>query len=70
MLQDPLTISRGSKARFKNPKYKRDWTKIAIETIDIEYNNTIASNNEQFQKAVYLGYVNPQGIAKWQLFRE
>jgi hypothetical protein len=49
---------------------KRDCTKIATEKIDIKYDDTIASDYEQCQKAACLGYVNPQGIAKWQLFRK
>jgi hypothetical protein len=70
MLKHPLTISSSGKARFKNPNCKKNCTKIATEKIDIEYDDTIASECEQCHKAVCLGYVNPQGIAKWQLFRE
>jgi hypothetical protein len=69
MLKHPLTMLSGSKVRFKHPICKKDCTKIATETIDIEYNDTIASDYDQCQKAACLGYVNPQGIAKWQLFR-
>jgi hypothetical protein len=47
-----------------NPNCKRHSTKIAIEKIDMEYNEIIASGYEQCQKVAYLGYVNPQGIAK------
>jgi hypothetical protein len=57
-------MSGGGKARFKNPNCKRDCTKIAMEKIDIKYDDTIGSNYEQCQKAAYVGYVNPQGIAK------
>jgi hypothetical protein len=70
MHQHPLTLSSGGKAQFKNLNRKRDYTKIGMEKIDIKYDDTIASDYEQCQKAVYLRYVNPQGIAKWQLFRE
>jgi hypothetical protein len=35
-----------------------------MEKIDIEYDHTIVADYEQYQKAVYLGYVKPQGIAK------
>jgi hypothetical protein len=41
-----------------------------IEKIDIESDDTIASDYEQYQKVAYLGYVKPQGIGKWQLIRE
>jgi hypothetical protein len=41
-----------------------------MEKIDIEYDDTIASDSEQCQIAACMGYVNPQGIAKWQLFKE
>jgi hypothetical protein len=70
MLKHPLTISSGGKARFKNPNCKENYSKIATANIDIQYDDTIAFNYEQCRKAAYLGYVNPQGIAKWQLFRE
>jgi hypothetical protein len=59
MLKHPLTMSSGGKVRFKNPNYKRDCTKIAIDKIDIEYDDTIASDYEQCHKAACLGYVNP-----------
>jgi hypothetical protein len=49
---------------------KEDYTKIATKKIDIEYDDTIASNYNSYQKAACLGYVNPQGIARCQLFRE
>jgi hypothetical protein len=42
-----------------------DYTKLAREKIDIEYDDTIAFDYEQYQKVVCLGYVNPQGILKW-----
>jgi hypothetical protein len=70
MLKHSLTISSGSNLQFSNPNCKRDWTKRITEKIDIEYNNTIASDYEQCQKAASLGYVNPQGLAIWQLLRE
>jgi hypothetical protein len=57
-------MSSGGKARFKNLNYKSDYTKIATEKIDIKYDDTIASDYDQCQKAACLGYVNPQGIAK------
>jgi hypothetical protein len=59
MLKRPLTVSSGGNTRFKNPNYKRDYTKIAMTKIDIEYDNTIASDDEQYQKAADLGYMNP-----------
>jgi hypothetical protein len=31
-----------------------------MEKIDIEYDDTIASDYEEYQKAACLGYVNPQ----------
>jgi hypothetical protein len=64
MLKHYLTMSSGSKARFKNPNCKRDCTKIAMNKIDIKYDDTIVSDYKQCQKSVCLGYVNPQGIAK------
>jgi hypothetical protein len=70
MLKHPLTMSSSGKARFKNTNCKTDCTKIATEKIDIEYDDTIASDYVQCQGAACLGYVNLQGIAKWQLFRE
>jgi hypothetical protein len=70
MLKHPVAMSSGGKVRFKNPNCNRNCTKIATEKIDIDYDDTIASDDEQCQKAACLGYVNPQGIAKWQLFRE
>jgi hypothetical protein len=70
MLQHPLTISSSGKAPFKNPKCKRDCTKIATNKRDIDYDDMIASDYEQYQKVACFGYVNPQGIAKWQLFQE
>jgi hypothetical protein len=57
-------MSSKDNAQFKNPNCKWDCIKIATEKIDIEYDDTIASDYEQCQKAVCLGYVNPQGIAK------
>jgi hypothetical protein len=65
MHKHTLTMSRYSKAGFKNPNCKRDCTKMAAENLDIEYNDTIASDYEQCLKVACLGYVNPQGIAKW-----
>jgi hypothetical protein len=59
-----------ARARFNHPNCYIDYIKIAMEKIDIEYNETIAFDSEQSQKAVCVGYVNPQEIAKWQLFRE
>jgi hypothetical protein len=70
MLKHPLAMSSGGKAQLKNLNCKLDCTKITREKIDIEYDNTIVSDYEQSQKVAYVGYVNPQGIAKWQLFRE
>jgi hypothetical protein len=70
MLTDPMTMSTGGKVQFKTPNCKKSSTKIPTEKIDIEYDNTTASDYEQCQKAACLGYVNPQGIAKWQLFRK
>jgi hypothetical protein len=69
-LRHHLTISSGGKTRFSNPNCKSDCTKRVTEKIDIEYDDTIASDNKQSQNAAYLEHVNPQGIAKWQLFRE
>jgi hypothetical protein len=43
---------------------------MAMEKVDIVYDNIIASDYEQCLKPACLGYVNPQGIAKSQLFRE
>jgi hypothetical protein len=57
-------MSSDNKAQFKNSDCNRDCTKIAVEKIDIEYNTTTASDYKQYQKVAYLGYVNPQGIAK------
>jgi hypothetical protein len=51
MLKYPLTISSSGKLKFKNPNYKRDCTKIAMEKIDIKYDDTIASDYDQCQKA-------------------
>jgi hypothetical protein len=66
----PLTMSSGGKAGFKNLNCKRDCTKIAMKDINIVYDDTIASDYEQCQKAACLEYVNFQDIATWQLFRE
>jgi hypothetical protein len=63
-------MSSSGKPRFKNPNYKRDCTKIATANIDIEYDDALASDYEQCQNTACLEYGNPQGIAKWQLFRE
>jgi hypothetical protein len=63
-------MSSDGKARFSNPNCKRDCIKRVTEKIDIKYYDTIASAYEQCQKAACLGYVNPQDIANWQLFRE
>jgi hypothetical protein len=46
MLKHPLTMSSGGKAQFKNPNCKIDCTKIAMEKLDIEYDDTIASDYE------------------------
>jgi hypothetical protein len=70
MFKHPLTISSGGNTRFNNPNCKKDYTKIALEKIDINYDDTIASDYEHCQKAGCLRYLNPQGIAKWQLFTE
>jgi hypothetical protein len=58
MLKHPLTLSSSGKARFKNPNCKKDCTKIATAKIDIKYDDTIASDYEQCQKAACLGYMN------------
>jgi hypothetical protein len=63
-------MSSGGKIRFSNPDCKRHCTKRVTEKIDNEYDDTIASDYKQCQKAACLEYVNPQGIAKWYLFRE
>jgi hypothetical protein len=42
MFKHSLTMSSGGNIQFKNPNCKRDCTKIAMEKIDIEYNDTIA----------------------------
>jgi hypothetical protein len=70
MLKHPLTLSSNGKARFKNTNCKRNCIKIAIKKIDIKYDDTIAFDYEQYQKAQCLGYMNPQGIAIRQLFGE
>jgi hypothetical protein len=59
----PLTMSSGGKAGFKNLNCKRDCTKIAMKDINIVYDDTIASDYEQCQKAACLEYVNSQDIA-------
>jgi hypothetical protein len=70
MLKHLLTLSSRGNAQFKNPNCKRDCTKLATEKKDIKYDDTIASDYEQCPKVACFGYVNSQGIAKWQLFRE
>ena len=70
MLKNPMMMSKVGKIRFSNPRCEKDCTKKVTEKIDIEYDDTIASDYEQCQKAACLGYVSPQGVAKWQLFRE
>jgi hypothetical protein len=61
MLKHPLTMLTGCKACFKNSNCKRDCPKLGLETIDIEYDDSIASDSEQCQKVAIVGYVNPQG---------
>jgi hypothetical protein len=60
----------GGKSRFSNLNCIRDCTNRVTEKIDIEYDETIASDYEQCQKVEFFGYLNPQGIVKWQLFME
>jgi hypothetical protein len=43
---------------------------IGTEKVDIECDDTIASNYDQNQKAVCLGYVNPLAIAQLELIRK
>jgi hypothetical protein len=57
-------MSSSGKAQLKNSNCKRVCTKIATKKTDIEYDNTIASDYEQCQEAVCLGYVNLQGIPR------
>jgi hypothetical protein len=64
MLKHPWTMSSGGKVGDSNPKCKRDCTKRVMKKIDIEYDDTIASDYEQYQKAACLGYVHPQYIVK------
>jgi hypothetical protein len=70
ILKHPLTMSSGGKVQFKNTNCKMDHTKRAMKKIDIQYDDNIACDYEQCQKAASLGYVNPQGMAKEQILRE
>jgi hypothetical protein len=70
MLIHSLNISSGDKAWFSNLDCEMDWKNRGTAKIDIDYDDTLASDYEQCHQAVCLGYVKPQCMDKSQLFRE
>jgi hypothetical protein len=63
-------MSSDGKAYFSYSNCKRDCINRVTEIIDISYDDTIASDYEQCQKAACFGYVNPQAMNKKQVFRK